>query len=34
VLLDLSLLPAGKYAVKLAVGNYPTAVASRVIELK
>jgi hypothetical protein len=34
VLLDLSLLPAGKYAVKLAVGNYPTAVASRVIEIK
>ena len=34
VLLDLSLVPAGKYAVKLEVGNYPTAVASRVIEVK
>ena len=34
VLLDLSLVPAGKYAVKLEVGNYPTAVASRVIEVR
>jgi hypothetical protein len=34
VLLDLSLVPAGKYSVKLELGNYPTAVASRVIEVK
>jgi hypothetical protein len=34
VLLDLSLVPAGKYAVKLEVGNYPTAATSRVIEVK
>ncbi|HEY3112326.1 MAG TPA: hypothetical protein VGJ62_01415 [Gemmatimonadaceae bacterium] len=34
VLLDLSLVPAGKYSVKLEVGNYPKAVASRVIEVK
>jgi hypothetical protein len=34
VLLDLSLIPAGKYAVKLEVGNYPTAMASRLIEVK
>jgi hypothetical protein len=34
VLLDLSLVPAGKYAVKLEVGNYRTAVTSRVIEVK
>lgn len=34
VLLDLSLVPAGKYAVKLEVGNSPTAVASRIIEVK
>ncbi|GAC1484310.1 MAG: hypothetical protein NVS1B5_04510 [Gemmatimonadaceae bacterium] len=34
VLLDLSLIPAGKYAVKLEVGGYPTAMASRVIEVK
>jgi hypothetical protein len=34
VLLDLSLVPAGKYSVKLEVGSYPTAVASRVIEVK
>ena len=34
VLLDLSLVPAGKYSVKLEVGNYPMAVASRVIEVK
>jgi hypothetical protein len=34
VLLDLSLVPAGKYAVKLEVGNYPTAVTQRVIEVK
>ena len=33
VLLDLSLVPAGKYAVKLEVGNYPLAVASRIIEV-
>jgi hypothetical protein len=34
VLLDLSLVPAGKYSVKLEVGSYPTAVASRIIEVK
>ncbi len=34
VLLDLSLVPAGKYAVKLAVGNDPMAIASRVIEVR
>lgn len=34
VLLDLSLVPAGQYAVKLEVGNYPTAVASRIIEVR
>jgi hypothetical protein len=34
VLLDLSLVPAGKYAVKLEVGNYPMAVASRIIEVE
>jgi hypothetical protein len=34
VLLDLSLVPAGRYAVKLAVGNDPTATASRVIEVR
>ncbi len=34
VLLDLSLLPAGKYAVKLQVGSYPLAVASRTIEVE
>ncbi len=34
VLLDLSLIPAGKYAVKLEVGNYPTAMTSRLIEVK
>jgi len=34
VLLDLSLVPAGKYAVKLEVGNYPLATASRIIEVK
>jgi hypothetical protein len=34
VLLDLSLVPAGKYAVKLEVGNRPAAMASRVIEVK
>jgi len=34
VLLDLSLVPAGKYVVILEVGNYPTAIASRVIEVK
>ncbi|HXN76128.1 MAG TPA: hypothetical protein VN876_05800 [Gemmatimonadaceae bacterium] len=34
VLLDLSLVPAGKYAVKLEVGNNPTAATSRVIEVK
>jgi hypothetical protein len=34
VLLDLSLMPAGKYAVKLQVGNYPAATTSRVIEVK
>ncbi|HEV2018672.1 MAG TPA: hypothetical protein VGQ98_10245 [Gemmatimonadaceae bacterium] len=34
VLLDLSLMPAGKYAVKLEVGNFPLAVASRIIEVQ
>jgi hypothetical protein len=34
VLLDLSLVPAGKYAVKLEVGNDPVAVASRTIEVR
>jgi hypothetical protein len=34
VLLDLSLVPAGKYAVKLEVGSYPLAVASRIIEVE
>ena len=34
VLIDLSLVPAGKYAVKLEVGNLPTATASRIIEVK
>ena len=34
VLLDLSLVPAGKYAVKLEVGNYPMAIASRIIEVR
>jgi hypothetical protein len=34
VLLDLSKVPAGKYAVKLEVGNYPNATASRTIEVK
>jgi len=34
VLIDLSLVPAGKYAVKLEVGNNPTAVTSRVIEVQ
>jgi hypothetical protein len=33
VVLDLSLVPAGKYAVKLEVGSYPLAVASRIIEV-
>ncbi|MDP9204939.1 MAG: hypothetical protein M3P12_05715 [Gemmatimonadota bacterium] len=34
VLLDLSLVPAGKYAVKLEAGHYPTAIASRMIEVR
>ncbi len=34
VLLDLSLMPAGKYAVKLEVGTTRTARASRTIEVK
>jgi len=34
VLLDLSLVPAGRYAVKLEVGNSPTASASRTIEVR
>ena len=33
VLLDLSLVPPGRYAVKLEVGGYPTAVTSRLIEV-
>jgi len=34
VMLDLSLVPSGKYAVKLEVGNSPTATTSRIIEVK
>ncbi|MDP9202896.1 MAG: hypothetical protein M3P26_13335 [Gemmatimonadota bacterium] len=34
VLLDLSLVPAGKYAVKLEVGNDPMAIASRIIQVR
>jgi hypothetical protein len=34
VLLDLSLVPPGKYAVKLEVGNSPAATTTRVIEVK
>ncbi len=34
VLLDLSLVPAGKYSVKLEVGGYPAAIASRIIEVR
>jgi len=34
VLLDLSLLSAGKYAVRLEVANNPLAVASRIIEVE
>jgi hypothetical protein len=33
VLLDLSLVPPGRYAVKLEIGGYPTAVTSRLIEV-
>jgi hypothetical protein len=34
VLLDLSLVPAGKYAVKLEVGSSPPATTSRIIEIQ
>jgi hypothetical protein len=34
VLLDLSLVPAGKYAVKIEIGTDPSATASRTIEVK
>jgi hypothetical protein len=34
VLLDLSLVPAGKYAVKLEVGNSSAATTSRIIEIQ
>jgi hypothetical protein len=34
VLLDLSLVPAGKYSVKLEVQGYPLATTSRTIEVK
>ena len=34
IVLDLSAVPAGKYSVKLEVGDYPKAVASRIIEVK
>lgn len=34
VLLDLALVPAGKYAVKLEAGNSPIATTSRIIEVK
>jgi hypothetical protein len=33
-MLDLSLVPAGKYAVRLEVGDSPAASASRIIEVK
>ena len=34
IVLDLSAVPAGKYAVKLEVGDYPKAATSRIIEVK
>jgi len=34
IVLDLSAIPAGKYAVKLEVGESPSAVSSRIIEVK
>jgi hypothetical protein len=34
VMLDLSLVPAGRYEVKLEIGNYPLAVASRIIQVE
>lgn len=34
ILLDLSAVPAGRYSVKLEVGNDPLAVTSRIIEVK
>jgi hypothetical protein len=34
MLLDLSLIPAGKYAVKIEVGSDQRATASRLIEVK
>lgn len=34
VMLDLSLVPAGKYAVKLEVGNTPAAMTQRIIEVR
>jgi hypothetical protein len=34
IVLDLSAVPAGKYSVKLEVGNYPPAVSSRIIEVR
>jgi len=34
ILLDLSMVPAGKYSVRLEVGDDPKAVSSRIIEVK
>ena len=34
IVLDLSAIPAGKYSVKLEVGESPSAVSSRIIEVK
>jgi hypothetical protein len=34
ILLDLSAVPAGRYSVKLEVGNDPLAMTSRIIEVK
>jgi len=34
IVLDLSAIPAGKYSVKLEVGGSPSAVSSRIIEVK
>lgn len=34
IVLDLAAVPAGKYSVKLEVGDYPKAVSSRIIEVR
>ena len=34
IVLDLSMVPAGKYSVKLEVGDDPKATTSRIIEVK